>query len=99
MKSFLYYSSIRRHTQRGNCNKKSLPQENMILCKDYLKCRKKFKTSRAAKAHYNTFHETKNMIVKDVVRYFSIAHQSTITKKDAARKYSGVKFYNTPLQS
>ena len=56
---FLYYSSIRRHTQRGNCNKKSLPQEKMILCKDYLKCRKRFKTSRAAKAHYNTFHETK----------------------------------------
>ena len=56
---FLYYSSFCRHTRRENCNKKSLPQENMILCKDCLKCRKKFKTSRAAKAHYNTFHETK----------------------------------------
>ena len=56
---FLYYSSFCRHTRRENCNKKLLPQESMILCKDYLKCRKKFKTSRTAKAHHNTFHETK----------------------------------------
>ena len=33
----------------------------------------------------------KNMIVKDFVRYLSTAHQSTITKKDAMRKYSGIK--------
>ena len=37
------------------------------------------------------FMKQKNMIVKDVVRYLSIAHQSTITKKDAVWKYSGIK--------
>ena len=56
---FLCYSSFCRHTWGENCNKKLLPQENMILCKDYLKWRKKFKPSGAAKAHYNTFYETK----------------------------------------
>ena len=39
--------------------KKLLPQENIILCKDYLKCKKKFKTSQTAKGYFNTFHETK----------------------------------------
>ena len=55
----LYYYSFYRHTRRENCNKKSLTQEKMILCKDFLKCKKKFETSGAAKANYNTFYETK----------------------------------------
>ena len=87
---FLHYSSYCRYTRRENCNKKLLPQENMILCKGYLECRKKFKASQTPKGHFNKFHETKNMIVKDVVRYLSIAHQSTITKQDEVRKYSEI---------
>ena len=55
---FLYCSSFADILGEKPAIKKLLPQENMILCKDYLKGRKKFKTLRAAKAHYITFHAT-----------------------------------------
>ena len=57
----------------------------MIPCKDYLKWRKKFKTSGAAKAHYNTFHETKEYVCERCGKILRFAHESTITKNDAVR--------------
>ena len=75
---FLYYSSFCRHTRTETATKNYFHKKTWF----YHEQRKHIIIH---------FMKQKNMIAKDVRRYLSIAHQSTITKKDALRKYSGIK--------